>query len=47
VLWGEFFDFKLPKPDDQKSVFDGYGPVPGLYKMEVRKAEFISGHKKH
>jgi len=32
------FDFVLPKADDPKVAFYGYGTVPGLTKEEVRKA---------
>jgi cell wall-associated NlpC family hydrolase len=33
------FNFTLPKADDPKVEFYGYGAVPGLVKEEVRKAE--------
>jgi hypothetical protein len=32
------FDFSLPKADDSKVEFYGYGAIPGLTKEEVRKA---------
>jgi hypothetical protein len=33
------FNFTLPKADDPKVEFYGYGAVPGLVKEEIRKAE--------
>lgn len=39
------FDFSLPKADDPRVEFYGYGAIPGLVKEEVRKATLPTKEK--